>query len=431
MNDGSYSTLRFCAHNTSLAFAAMLALSLFVLGGCTGDSDGGNSPTFTPNSSTENNNSGDDDPDAGQDADTGGDTDVSEDGGNDDNDGNDQTDGNDGNDANDGNDGEDEIVDGPCGPMIELGELDWGEQTLAVDSAEFDNDMSVGCGEGSAMDAGIFKFTLPSNAPGMLSVDTGGEAIAEIRIGSCDNTDQRIACRQESVDVVPQGGVPHYLIVEPVEDGPTSFDVELELAELYECVDENGEPIEEQSQCLDGSALQVCQTLKASPDISRELTVSCPTGECSEERCAGDRCDNPISVSSSFQWSGTTTGIFADYDSEAEFYDAVNSGQEPTCWSEDDELVQTSGNDLFFELAGLDAGQQIDISIDAQFQEELVVFIKEDCTDLAQCHEVWLGEEEMTFGAPVDGDFYVVVDSQFVDDEFLDIEIDFSTAGND
>ena len=331
-------------------------------------------------------------------------------------------DANDGNGDNNGNgDNDSQPIDSNCGPLIDLGELGFGNHTQTVDFDDFDNELTASCGGGAAMNAGVYQFTPASSTPGILTVDTGGEAVAELRAGFCDSADAVVACGQESLVMVPQTNVIHNLIIEPLTaDDFDTVEVELHYEELLECTDEQGNQVSEQRECIDDTTLEGCQFMRASPDVSREFTIDCPTGECSDDRCTGDNCDHPIPVSSSFEWTGSTVGFFDNYGGTT----IGVGGEESTCKTEDGNAFLTPGYDLFFELQDVSAGDQVTIDIDTEFQDELVVSVKKDCTDPLSCHQVWAGQQEMEFDAPSDDTLYLVVDSQLESDAFYDISID-------
>ncbi len=315
-------------------------------------------------------------------------------------------------------------VDGPCGPMIDLGELEWGEHELEVDLGYFDNDLDLEC-QGLGDDpAAVYRFTMPSTQTGVLAVSSDHDVAGEFRFGGCGDDADRYGCYDDDFEMTLQPGLTHFLVLKPLDGEEAAvLDVTLDLSEMPPCFDDEG-----LASCVDDSRIQACQFLQASPDIPRELTVECPTGQCSDDRCQGDSCANPIEVSSSFQWSGRNYGFFDTHNSMAEVLEASENNEEATCLYIDDDsgdiqTLNTFGRELVFRLVDISEGDEVQIEVDFASPDKVVVLVKEECSDTSACLQTWYDYDQMTFVAPWDGDFYVIVDTMVEFDGFFDISI--------
>lgn len=401
------------------AAVAMLAVSPAVMvAGCGADDPDEQSGWAT---------NGDDD--VGADADAGGFDDVGdvEDNGND-NGGEDNGNDNGGDDNGDEPDEDPQMVTGACGPMLELGELQFGDDyQLELELADFDNILTTECGNGVGDSPAIVAFDTPLGETGTLQVTSDDDVAVDLRRGGCtdDSADHR--CFVDDVAEIMDPGAGFYAIIESRDGAQDELTVQFEFDEVQRCQDG-----EENTSVCDDATIEACQLIGASPDIWRWVTNHCPSGTCTGDRCQGDSCDDPIPVTSSFQWSGTNRGFFDEYNRINEIDDAQDAGEDPTCITDDEEglpraALHTAGWEMVFELQDLEVGDQVDIDIDfGGNPDNLTVLIQDSCDDEAACTEAWSSDDEMTFQAPDAGDFYLIVDTRYEFDDYFEIEIDIN-----
>lgn len=320
-------------------------------------------------------------------------------------------------------------VDGPCGPMIDLGELSWGQEALQIDFNDFDNDLELACDSavtGSA--AAVYRFDVPSAATGILSFESAADLAAEIRLGGCGDDVDRFGCYDDDFEMAIQPGLTHHLVIRPTDSGVGSpVEATLSFEEMPTCFDDQGE-----ASCVDSSRIEACQFLQTSPDVPRLVTAECPDGNCVGDRCRGDSCDDPIVVTSSFAWSGRNYGFFDNQNSHEEVIEANNDpDREPTCFYHDEvndeiEMLDTKGRELVFEVRDLQAGDEVDIAVEFASPDDVVILVKEECSDTSECLDTWFDYEEATFVAPWAGDFFVIIDTMVDFDGYFEISIEIN-----
>ncbi len=394
-----------------------LVSALLVLGACSDEENGlpgGNHSQEDPDTGLDVDDIDDADtsgePDVDEVDDVGADTDVSEDPDTD-------------FDADTGN-GEEEypqLISGPCGPMMALGVLEWGEDTtLDIDMDDFDNNLHTHCDEALGDgDVALFRFQTPPLETGELVVTADGMA-GELRIGSCHDDALNFGCSVETVHAPLQPGTTYFLLLEPLEDNSQeSFELHLEFEELPTCPAEDFET----GSCIDESTIEVCNVTQYSPDAVRVYSAECPSGQCVNDRCVGDSCDDPIFVTTNFHWEGRNLGHFANHNS----LDEVEQEQEnATCLIDDDPNfpAESWGRELVFEVDDLSPGDEIVVTVDAEHPDQLRVIFKEDCSSTASCLAVSAGEQTSSYQVDDEDRIFVFVDTFFDFDQYFDLSIE-------
>ncbi len=321
---------------------------------------------------------------------------------------------------------------GPCGTMYDIGQLEFGEATLEVDFDDFDDtdDLNTVCDEGSEEnDMALIKFASPQPQTGILELNADADVALEIRPGAiCSNESLSNICEEDgSLEKLIGPGSIHFILIEHLgeEELSAPLQVDFSFYEMPECDWED----EGTGSCVDSdTAIEACQVLSASADIPREFTVPCPTHECIDDHCVGDHCDQAIAVTSSFGWSGRNKGFFPTHNILEEHEAAADAGEDPTCVDttvdEADQFPETFGREMIFELEDLQEGDEVEIHVNAEMSDGLMVLVKEECSSTSSCTEAWQDKTDMTFEAPDDGSYYVIVDTLWDIDSHFEIAID-------
>lgn len=319
-----------------------------------------------------------------------------------------------------------QLVNGPCGVMLSYGVLEWGENVIELDFSQFDGQTSTSCAGLESDRVAIIELSAPHSTPGILSIPAQAGLVAEIRRGNCDVDGLSYGCTDEDLALSLQPMVRHYLLLAETEQNTTGVrEVLLNLEEMESCVDETSV-----TSCIDGARLQACHTLQASPDLPRRFTVACPNGTCENDRCQGDNCQNPISVTSTFSWTGSNMGFVNFHDRAQEIGYADQTNQDPTCLAIGEELGQplaTRGRELVFHLPDVQEGQLLSVDVETIPPFVAVVYLKQSCDESAACAAVWTAEEMMTFDIVEGGDYFLFVDSIHDVDIHFDISIRLET----
>lgn len=351
-------------------------------------------------------------------------------------------------DADNGENGEEEYPkeeDWLCGPQINLGELGVGETELDVDFDSFDNTLSTECDVDGSSSAAIFRFDVPSGQDviGELEIVTDDEVTGELREFHCNDQDsESFGCLDDDQRELLQPGMTYFLVLESVQESPPEDpEVTLNFEEYPGCMDPGG-------QCVDDDTVETCQLIfPTAPDQPIEVVQQCPTAECTDDACVGDSCDNPISVTSSFEWSGTNATFFDEHNSSEEIEDK-DDPDDITCfsvleWDDDGEIeevraVDTPGRDLVFEVGDLSDDDEIVVSADyepfvpsMQEDDEVTVVFKDSCSDVADCLHAVSGPlvedgSEVTFSVDEAGGastIFVFIDTTMEFAGHLDISI--------
>ena len=318
-----------------------------------------------------------------------------------------------------------------CGPIIDVGELeiDGPPQIVELELNDFDNALSASCGESAGGDVAILEFETPFFVAATVDIEVDAPADIEVRPGSCsaDPGPFSLGCSSGPFTEAVLSGQTHHVFVQPHDDATEDLELEIDLEEMPDCYDEDGEPISAHTSCIDDDTALVCDYMIASADVPREYEFDCPT-ECGDDRCQGDHCDDPIVVSAgdSFEWTGFSRGFMNHHNSIEEVDAAIDDGQEPTCLLSDDDEdygmggLGTMGRDIVVEVQELSQGDQIVVDIDHADPDAVIVFVKSDCANTAQCMDVWDGVGETTVDVSIedgetDGDItrYVVFDGLY------------------
>lgn len=355
-----------------------------------------------------NGNNWDDNDNTGQ-VDAGGDTDANlgDDGGDQQNNQN----GGDNGDDNGGEDNGDDVDQPPSMPGCfagaeDLGQLEDGTETVTIDFNRWLDTVSTGC-DGVVDDSpdAIFGFTLSDE--GMIMFEPDAPVAMGLRLHDCMDVSDELVCADDTYGRILPGREQFFLVVEQLPDSPDEIELQFDFHAFHPC-----DPDEFQSQCVDDQSIQACTTSATSPDIPRQLVIPCPDG-CSGERCDGDSCDNPLAVSASTTLSGITAGLGDD----------IDSTDEPGCMP-DGATGSLDGRDLVVRLEGLAAGDSVTIDLESTHGDAAALQIMSSCGSDVACLDAWRGEGQFSFEPDADGDYYLVMDSEFPHEAGFELGID-------
>ncbi len=261
--------------------------------------------------------------------------------------------------------------------------------TACVDSEETTNEL-------------VYQFEIEETAQVSVDYDFMGQWTAglEFRRGSClDGEDEYGGCQTgPSPSFYAPGGSTWYLVVEHSAGTPGEFSIDLEAVETCSF----GPPGE--SSCDQGDKY-LCERIDGTPT---ETQFECADG-CTDAECAGDSCDNPITVNGAGD-GGTFSGDLAGYSADYNFANADES-----CKPEPDstDRIDSSGQDVIFEVTA-EEGDEISVDTTGDSYANLV-YIADFChaqdADMS-CQEAWNDslEEGGTWSVPSDGTYFVFID---------------------
>lgn len=420
-----------------LILAAFLAFGASSLG-C-GGTDTENRPVISPGGDSDDD--GDNDGLAGDsDADNNGDANGDGTAGDADSDGESDGDGNgnggDGDDdlPGDGDDGEgtdDGDGDAPFGPGPACAGTAYGpasdgiQLTHSTNFWDLDQEFpfNSGCTFSGTGRYDILQFSLADVGGIVATVSDGRTAGLELRTsGSCAGT-LPVACGEKSLTV--QGlsaNRTYYLVIHEVVDDPGDMGVQIEVSHDPAC------PERGVVECHpdEPGVIRECRETFTSPDIPRWVESSCPQG-CSDARCDGDSCDQPLVLSASATLPVNWGALEDENNNENEL--CVPPGEEsPDPDEPPDDRFELPSADLIVLLEDLEAGQEVMISLlnfPPVMLGDAIILIREDCTNSMSCTASWRGEDSVTFVAPADGDYYLILDSLSGLGGSTEVSIDF------
>ncbi len=217
------------------------------------------------------------------------------------------------------------------------------------------------------------------------------------------------------------GGTYWLLIQNLGDETETSIDILFE--DVPDCpLDDLG-----MTSCVESDmSINTCQVTTNSPDVPRDITVPCPTQECTDGECRGNSCDDPIIVESEFHWFGQTLALSNTHNSGEEIADALDAGETPTCQDPDasNPMSQVMGREMVLKLPDLQVGQQIAVDLESNLSP-ISVAIQKTCGSQKVCEKFYQDpNDEVIFSVNEDGDYFVIIDSGFDIDLFLDLQVE-------
>lgn len=314
------------------------------------------------------------------------------------------------------------MVDGPCGPMLDFGELEQQSYEVTIDFSDFGSEETTSCTDGESGSAAILAFELLNFAN--FSFEADAPVAMGLRFDHCSFVGGSTICDgQQGQTVATTMGVPEaFLVIEPLDDVELeTVAVTFELHQSSECEDSQ----ERQSECIDENRARVCRTSWASPNQLRWEEGRCP-GEC-DDGCVGDSCEAPLSVTPGQTIEVENLGLSYHYNH--------HDHPEPSCEIPEVMGEQTWGRELVLELSDLEAGDVITIDLDTDgstYDEGAAVWpfvlLKESCSEEAACLDVWTDvHETMTYQVESAGDYFIIVDGTWHKlDMFYDIVVEIN-----
>lgn len=285
-----------------------------------------------------------------------------------------------------------------CGPVVDLGWLMPGKQTVTVDLSTLENHLETQCaGARGDSNEAVFSFRLLEE--GQLSVTPSSPVALELRNRPCEDNRRALVCSEEGLAIFMAGNEPRFLVVEALDSEEAEesgvLEIEIELVPTPTCEAEEAD----NAQCLDAATIKKCDVTLSSPDILRWTESVCPQG-CSEDRCVGNSCEASIQVTERMEVQGTGQVLFDSHDRRA----GVGCG--PV--GEEDPGYRES--DLVFELPDLEAGNSIVVST-AGSAESHHVLIKSACDAQAACLGFFEHATDVRWEVPADGTYYVIIEN--------------------
>lgn len=296
----------------------------------------------------------------------------------------------------------------PCGPVIDLGVLEDGVQTLIIDFDDWEDHLATTCPNAAGGNTAIFSFTLAE--AGNLTVDPAEPVAIGFRSHNCVNDSAELLCEEDGpLDVNGVPGIQFFWVFEKLPDTPdTPFEVELHLRVDQQCPDEFGDAF-----CVDQEIVEVCNVTFTSPDIPFWLQGQCPLS-CEDDRCVGDRCDNAVRISESTDFGGITLGLT----------DSLDSAEVASCEGPTGEELTGIGRDFVVELEDLTTDHLVHVEMTHAHGSSAFILIKSTCSSEAECVEVWTGDGPWTFEPPADGNYFLIVDSELEWEGEFELSID-------
>ncbi len=277
-----------------------------------------------------------------------------------------------------------------CGPVVDLGWLMPGKQTLSIDLSKLENRLNTGCSNAKPdSNEAVFSFRLYDE--GILSLSSSSPVASELRRRPCENDDLGLFCKENGFSEHVAGAGIWFLVLEDLSQSADGIlEVELGLEPTPRC-DERGT-----AQCEDGNTIVKCDLTATSPDIARLTRGTCAQG-CSNGRCVGDSCDAPIVVTGQVEVSGNGAVYFDTHDSRA----GDSCDQDPLAYDEPE---------LVFELSNLKAGNKVIVKTTGEIVPHNIL-IKTSCEETSACVGYFEETSPASWEVPNDGTYYMFVEN--------------------
>jgi hypothetical protein len=280
-----------------------------------------------------------------------------------------------------------------CREAADQGTLSAGS-TLTIEGS-FDGSasdgLSTGCAGSEQAPERVYSFELDESSLIDVTTDWKGsfDAKVEFRRGDCLEVDaDKRSCLDSDRTVWAAGGETVYLVVENDRGEGGEFTVDLE-AQAAVCRPDTFE-------CSGSDSVDYC---RYSDGMVSQTTLDCP-GSCSMGECAGRSCSNPVDVSGTKTYTGTTDAFEATMDFKQASNCVAGSPQPPS-----------AGSEVVFRVS-MTQGETLSIDTSADEANNLI-FITSDCKiDPTQmdCLEATDEEAVTEWTAPSSGRFYVIID---------------------
>ncbi len=277
-----------------------------------------------------------------------------------------------------------------CGPVVDLGWLMPGKQTLSIDFSTLENHLNSGCSTAKTdSNEAVFSFRLSDE--GVMNLTSSSPLASELRRSPCENDDFALFCKNNGLSDKVSGAGVWFLVLEQLQDTVVNvIDVEIELIPTPKC-DDTGV-----SQCIDGNQIEKCDITATSPDFSRLTLGTCAQG-CVDGRCLGDSCEAPIVVADRVEVEGDGAVYNDRHDSRA----GAGCNEEPIDYNEPE---------LVFELPSLVAGNKVVVTTTGDVVPHNILF-KSSCAQTAACLGYFEETSPITWEVPADGTYYAIVEN--------------------
>jgi hypothetical protein len=278
-----------------------------------------------------------------------------------------------------------------CENVDDLGIIMAGEiRTAQGSTVGYIDTLRTSCGGMADLSGPENAFAFELDGDALIEVTLNSEAAIdwsiEVREGSCENPTSIVRCSDvEMFRFFARQGVAYGIIVEPrqgIDVGEFSLSLETESA-----------------TCQPGARVCVGDDLGICQAGTSEETYRCAE-TCVDDACSGDVCNAPIEVTASTTYIG---------DAEAHT-NQVNFESQASCSAEGSAGYSTPGEDIFFFIPGLTAGQVVTIDASENDTIDHAIAIVSDCSAAPECiAAIDLGDRlEWTVTDP--GDYFAVVD---------------------
>ena len=301
-----------------------------------------------------------------------------------------------------------------------LGLIAPGTGTLSLSGSTIDRDFSYSattCGFSSAPElAYTFRVDTPMRVKASLR-ETSLPLVLEVRRGACGAATS-ILCSPTPRTFAALPGEEFVIVVEARQNNRGTFTLDLEFEDLV-CLPTGN------NRC-EGDDLIVCEGgLNETTAVCGEPCgdVTCFEGDPCGVACGGDLCSNAIAIPSfPYRFEGEHTG----------YRSLVSFARPNSCTNPDDEgspdpiEISTPGEEVFFALPALNAGQilKVDATRALGNQGDSVIAIVSDCEDLMSCSVIRDLGDSLTWTVPEKGNYKVILDRRTLDRG--EIVVDFS-----
>lgn len=240
----------------------------------------------------------------------------------------------------------------------------------------------------------IYRFRVAEDAELHFSASWNGQfdGVVDFRKADCvsGSTSAEMCFDVEADSFVAEAGTDYYMVVEHSVGRANNYEVTLQASAIA---------------CIPGEVSCSSQTLQRCSGgglpTAFNCADQCTTNSSGDQACSGNSCADAIDVLG----GGTFIGDVNAYDSNVDF------GQVAGC-DVDGTTVNTPGAEVVFKLSGVPAGQQFEIDVATNDQNNNAIFITSNCSRAVDlnCVGSYFTNETPTWTAPADGDYWVFVD---------------------